>query len=192
MRKITLIVIFMMLRAVVHAQKDSCYAGVYLTENDFVNNHLYQKINTSAPGYQLKFPPVADWKLEVKIVTPDNVYKFPQGSIYGYSECGKRYRYSPGGRLYAIEDFYKVEEIGPLIIYTSVFNSGDEHFYSRDLHSPIKRLNIQNLKRDFRDKPEFIRAAKNMKKKGIHGGLATVDNNGYYKINGLYEKMVIK
>src|SRR4051812_44472700 len=120
MKRITLILFLITAQYFAFAKQDSCIAGVYRTKEDLINNHLTCKINMGKAGYKLTFPMVADVKLEIKIVTPDSTYKFPKGSVYGYAECGKRYRYSPGGRIYAIEDFYKIEEAGHVIIYTSL------------------------------------------------------------------------
>jgi hypothetical protein len=192
MKKISLILFFILVKNIVFAQKDSCYAGVYLTKDDLINNNLSHKINTSEKGNKLMFPMIADWKLEVKIITPCNTYKFPQGSIYGYHECGRNYRYSPGGRLYAIEDFYRIEERGNLIIYTSLFNGGDEYYYSTDLDAPIRRLNMPNLKSDFYGHPNFIRAVKKIKRNGVKGGLAMQDNKGNFIINDIYEQTINK
>ena len=39
-----------------HAQKqklDSCFAGVFITQEDFINNHLSYKINTAVKDYRL-------------------------------------------------------------------------------------------------------------------------------------------
>ena len=124
-----------------HSQKsDSCFAGVFITQDDFINNHLSYKINTAVKDHKLSFTFPADFTLTLKIVTPDTTFKFAPGTIYGFSECGSVYRYYPGGKeLNAQEDFYKIEEAGGLIIYSSVFVSGDEIFYSTSLnilHSP--------------------------------------------------------
>src|SRR5579872_3544258 len=116
MKAVPLILFIATLSHAVFAKEDTCVAGVYTTKDDLINNHLSHKINTGEAGYKLTFPPIADWKLEIKIVTPAETYKYPAGSVYGYYECGRAYRYSPGGRLYAIEDFYRIEEKGHLII----------------------------------------------------------------------------
>ncbi|HXS38139.1 MAG TPA: hypothetical protein VN721_15665 [Flavipsychrobacter sp.] len=186
MKKIFFILVLVIAGHSVFAQNDSCFAGVYLTKNDLVNDHLSYKVNLSENGNKLKFPPVADWKLEVKIVTPTQTYKFPAGTIYGYSQCGRVYRYSPGGSLYSIEDFYRIEEVGSLVIYTSVFNSGSEYFYSKDLSSPVRRLNLWNLKGDFPGQHSFIHHAKKLKRDGVHGGLAMQNSQGKFIINNIY------
>jgi len=190
MKTVLLILFIITLRQFVFAKGDTCIAGVYVSRDDLVNNNLSHKINTGDAGYKLTFPPIADWKLEIKIVTPDNIYKFPAGSVYGYYECGKAYRYSPGGRLYAIEDFYRIEEKGHLIIYTAAFNGGSEHYYSLNFDAPVKRLNIQNLKQDFHGQARFIYKAKKLKRKGVRGGLAMQDDKGNYIINEIYDKTI--
>lgn len=98
MKKVSYIILLFTCQFIVFSQKkDSCYAGVYLTEKDFLNNKLSYKINKEAKGYKFEFPPPADWKLEIKIVRPDTVIRFKEGMVYGYYECGKIYRYSDGG-----------------------------------------------------------------------------------------------
>ena len=169
-----------------HAQKkDSCFAGVFITQDDFVNNHLSYKINAAAKDYKLSFTFPADFTLTLKIVTPDTIFKFAPGTIYGFSECGNVYRYYPGGKeLNAQEDFYKIEEVGGLIIYSSAFVSGDEIFYSMSLTSYIRRLTLRNLKEDFRNYPDFIEKVEKMKLR-----LADRDDNGFL-IMDLYEESV--
>ena len=63
----------------------------------------------------------------------------------------------------AQEDFYKIEEAGGLVIYSSVFVSGDEIFYSTNLTSSIRRLTLRNLKDDFWNYPDFIAKVEKMK-----------------------------
>ena len=169
-----------------YSQKtDSCFAGVFITQDDFVNNHLSYKINTAAKDYKLSFTFPADFTLTLKIVTPDTIFKFAPGTIYGFSECGRVYRYYPGGKeLNAQEDFYKIEEAGGLIIYSSAFVSGDEIFYSMSLTSSIRRLTLRNLKEDFRNYPDFIEKVEKMKLR-----LADRDDNGFL-IMDLYEESV--
>ena len=118
-------------------------------------------------------------------MTPDTTFKFPPGTIYGFSECGSIYRYYPGGKeLNAQEDFYKIEEAGGLIIYSSVFVSGDEIFYSTNLTSSIRRLTLRNLKEDFWNYPDFITKVEKMKLR-----MADRDDNGFLILN-LYEESV--
>jgi hypothetical protein len=169
-----------------HSQKkDSCFAGAYITQDDFINNDLSYKINTADKGYKLSFTFPADFTLTLKIMTPDSTFKFAPGTIYGFSECGSVYRYYPGGKeLNAQEDFYKIEEAGGLIIYSSVFVSGDEIFYSTNLTSSIRRLTLRNLKEDFWNYPDFIAKVEKIKRR-----LAERDDNGFL-IMDLYEESV--
>ena len=169
-----------------HSQKtDSCFAGVFITQDDFINNHLSYEINTAVKDYKLSFNFPADFTLTLKIMTPDTTFKFAPGTIYGFSECGSVYRYYPGGKeLNAQEDFYKIEEAGGLIIYSSVFVSGDEIFYSTSLTSSIRRLTFRNLKEDFWNYPDFIAKVEKMKLR-----IADRDDNGFI-IMDLYEESV--
>jgi hypothetical protein len=177
-------------KAVVAQHNRHCEAGVYLTTDDFINGRLSFKIDPGAPGYKLEIPVPADWTLIVKIVTPDTVMRFKPGTIFGYADCNKTFRYYAGGDLYAPEDFYRIEENGPLVIYTAVFVSMGEYFYSKTPGSAIHRLNLKNLRRDFKDQPQFLDAAKRLKRKELRGNLAKLDNNGAFTINKLYSEMV--
>jgi len=86
--------------------------------------------------------------------------------------------------LNAQEDFYKIEEAGGLILYSSVFVSGDEIFYSTSLTSSIRRLTLKNLKEDFGNYPNFIAELEKMKLR-----LADRDESGFL-IMYLYKEMV--
>lgn len=175
----------------IHAQKtDSCFAGVYVTQEDFIHNRISNKINPAEKGYKFSFNFPADLTLTLKITTPDSTFKFPPGSIYGYNECGKIYRFFPGGKeLTAQEDFYKIEEAEKgLVIYSSVFVSNGEIFYSMELNSPIHRLILKNLERDFEPYPEFISKAKKLK--GGPDGIPARDENGF-RIMKFYREIVM-
>lgn len=170
----------------------SCYAGVYLTKENFIANRLSHKINTGIKGYEFKFPIPADWKLTIKITTPDTTLKFKPGTVYGYYYCGSVFRYSPGEELYAPEDYYKIMEAGGIVIYASVFVSGNEPFYSINLTSSIYRLNLKNLEKSFSDQPEFITAVKKFKKNEELNDIAKRDDKGDFIINKIYEETIKK
>lgn len=183
MKYLAVLAIVLLTRITYSQEPDTCHAGVYITQDDFIHNRLSYKINTGQKGNKLDFTIPSDLTLTLKLITPDTTYKFPPGSIYGYNECGKIFRYYPGqGELNAQEDFYRIEEAKALIIYSSVFISDAEVFYSTDFTAPIHRLTLKNLKNDFRDYPEFIDMAKELNKK-VGDGLATRDENGAFLIN---------
>lgn len=114
----------------------------------------------------------------IKIVKPDTTVKFSAGSIV---------------ELLSPEDYYKVEEsggeeLGRLVIYTSVFYGGDAHFFSNNMESPIHRLNLNHLKEEFGEiVPEFIKAVKKMTSEN-HGDIAAKDTKGNFLINTLYHQ----
>jgi hypothetical protein len=174
-------VMVMLLTLTYHAsaQTADCYAGVFLTADDFVHDKLSYKIDPKEKGYKFNFNFPADMTLTLKIVTPDTTLKFPAGSIYGYQECGKTSRFFRGGReLSAQEDFYRVEQADEgFILYSSVFVSGEELFYSTGLTSPIHRLSIKGLRRDYRNHPDFLSQIKKLKRRP--DGLITRDGSGY-------------
>ena len=130
-----LLACFLGFNVVLNGQEEKpCVAGIYKTVQDFNKNRLSHKVNTAKEGTKFKFRFPADLKLTLQIVTPDTNLEFTPGSIYGYRQCGRRYRYYAGGDLLAQADYYRVEEEKGLIIYSSAFVSGDEIFYSRGLH----------------------------------------------------------
>jgi hypothetical protein len=181
----SLVPVFLWIVPVHSQQTDSCIAGVFINQHDFVNNDLSYKINTADKDYKLSFTFPADFTLTLKIMTPDTTFKFPPGTIYGFSECGSLYRYYAGGKeLNAQEDFYKIEEAGGLTIYSSVFVSGDEIFYSTSLTSSIRRLTLRNLKEDFRNYPDFIVELEKKKRR-----LADRDESGFL-ITKIYKETV--
>ncbi len=181
----SLVALFLLTLPVYSQKTDSCLAGVYITQDDFVNNNLSHKINTADKDHKLGFTFPADFTLTVKIVTPDSTLKFPPGTIYGFSECGSIFRFYPGGKeLNAQEDFYKIEDAGGLILYSSVFVSGDEIFYSTSLTSSIRRLTLKNLKEDFGNYPDFIAELEKMKLR-----IADRDESGFL-IMDLYKETV--
>jgi outer membrane pore protein E len=169
------------------AQKDTCMAGVFLTYNDFMNNKLTNKIDTKIKGNEFGF---VLFKETIKVITPEAKTKYAAGSIYGYSYCGVRYRYSPGGELYAPEDYYEIEEVGGIVIYSSVFWGGSEYFYSKDLSTPIHRLNINNFEKDFGNNTDFMTAIR--KSKSRWDGLSTHDKNNHFTINSIYTETIKK
>lgn len=176
------------------AKTDSCYQGVYIAYEDFIKNQLSYKVKRKMKGTRFGF---AFPTKTIRIVRPDTTVKFRTGSIYGYFDCGSFYRYSPDVELLSPEDYYKIEEmggeeLGRLVIYTSVFMGGAEHFYSVRLNSPIHRLNINHLREDFEGPaPEFIKAVKKMTSEN-EGDIAAKDTKGNFLINKLYQQFVIR
>jgi hypothetical protein len=185
MTTVRLALLFWFVSCALSGQQDKdCLAGVYKTRNDLIRNNISHKINTGKKGYKFGFLFPADLKLTVKIETPDTTLEFKPGTIYGYHQCGRKFRYYEGGDLLAQEDFYRIEETSGLVIYTSVMISGSEVFYSRDLASPIRRLLMKNIEEDFSGDPGFVEAVKAQSKKELDGVAARNDNG--YLINQVY------
>jgi hypothetical protein len=151
---------------VIDNEKDDCVAGVFVTQQEFIKGHLSHKIDPTQKGSKLEFNFPADITLTLKIITPDSAFIFPAGSIYGYRDCEKIFRFFRGGKeLNVQEDFYQIEEAEQgFVVYSSEFVSGNEIFYSMGLTSPIHRLTLRNLKRDFGKYPEFISRARKLKR----------------------------
>jgi hypothetical protein len=192
MKKQCLLILLMMIATVGFAQvKVCCYGGVYLDKADFLANRLSYKINECVKGDNIRFSFPADLTLTLKISKPDSVFTFKPGTIYGYYECGNIYRYSPGTEWNGQEDYYKIEEVKSLVIYSSVFISGAETFYSLNLTAPIHRLTMKNLETDFKDHPDFINAIKKLNK-DVGDGLATRNTDGTFLINKIYGEIIVQ
>jgi hypothetical protein len=192
MMRILLVMMIISATSHLNAQKkDTCFAGVYLSERDFLNNTVSHKIDKSVEGNKLEFIMPADLTLTLKLETENSTLKFAPGEIYGYYNCGSKYRYSPGTELNAQEDYYKILEGGELVLYSSEFVSGSEIFYSLDLVSPIHRLTMKNLEKDFERFPEFMKELKSLNKRAKNG-LTTLTGEGKFEINKLYREQLKK
>jgi len=175
----------------IFSQVDSCYAGVYVSYDDFKNNKLSHKINLNLKKVSLEFVPLS--KI-IKISTKDSCIRFKPGAIYGYYKCGITYRYSPNEELLSPEDYYQILEMSAresnkMVIYSSVFLGGSELFYSIGLSSKIHRLNVSNIEKDFgKTCPEFVTKTKELA--STIDGLAKKNEHGKYLINTFYERFV--
>jgi len=175
----------------IFSQVDSCYAGVYISYDDYQNNKITYKVNLSYKKNNLEFVPLSK---TIKISTKDSCIRFKPGTIYGFYKCGSTYRYSPNEELLSPEDYYRILEMSILesdkmIIYSSVFLGGIELFYSIGLSSKIHRLNVSNIEKDFDKKsPDFVVEAKKIA--STINGFAKKDENGNYLIINFYEKFV--
>ena len=164
--------------------QDSCFVGVYLTKNNFTSNQVLNKINADKKGnsYKLNSNGI------IKIVINDTIIKYSADTIYAVNLCGAIYRYSNKDELYAPQDFYKIEDIKGLILYTSMYWGGKEHFYSTTLTSQIHRLNINNLTTDFANNKEFLAAIKKLKN-DYTNGLSSIDTENHFIINKIYNQI---
>src|SRR5689334_17510333 len=122
--------LFTFLCSITNAQeKKSCVAGIYETSEDLLKDKISHQIVTGENDNKLSFEFPADLKLAIKIVKPETTLVFKPGTVFGFTECGHKFRYYEGGDLTAHEDFYRIEESKGLVIYTSAFVSGNETFY---------------------------------------------------------------
>jgi hypothetical protein len=168
----------------------NCDAGIYKTAEDLKNRRVTHKVHTGEKGYDFGFLFPADMKLTIKIVRPDTTLEFKPGTVFGYEECKRQFRYYKGGDLLSPEDFYRVEETAGLVIYSSVHNSGSELFYSEGIEAPIRRLDYGNVEEDFKDRPDFLAAVKELKKKS-NDGITDNDGKGHFAINRLYAEKIV-
>jgi hypothetical protein len=160
--------------------KDSCdSAGVYLTHQDYVNRKLTCKINPNKKGHKISFS--MNHK-EIKLVRPDTTAVYKEGTVYGYYQCGERYRYFKNA-------YYTITEKSPLVIYTITngnFSGMTEvkYFYSMKSDTEIRSLTMSNLEEDFKSKPSFLTEVKN--RFTFWSGLAATNENGKLLINELW------
>lgn len=166
---------------------DSCYAAIYITYKEFIDHKPSIKTDTIDSNNCIKFQTLSK---TLKMLVNGDAKLFKPGSIYGYYDCGKVFRYSPNVELLSPEDYYKVEQLGgaaPLIIYSSVFLGGNELFFSEGFSLPIHRLNINNLSKCFGEKnPDFVKQAKDMN--SVKNGLSKKELDGKYSLLSIYEK----
>jgi hypothetical protein len=161
-------------------EKDSCdSAGVFLTHQDYVNRKLTCKINPNRRGNKISFS--MNHK-EIKLTRPDTTATFKEGSIYGYYQCGERYRYYKNA-------YYTITEKSPLVIYTitnSNFSGLTEvrYFYSLKSDTDIRSLTLKNIEEDFKNKPSFVTEVKN--RFTFWSGLAATNENGKLLLNELW------
>ncbi len=160
--------------------KDTCdSAGVFLTHDDYLNRKLTSKINPNRRGNKITFSLNHN---DIKIISHDSIAIYKAGSVYGYYNCGERFRYSKKG-------YYTIIEKSPLVIYTTSVNNFSgmtevKYFYSLKSDSEIRSLTMKNIEKDFKDKPAFINEVKNQFK--WWSGLAATDDNGKLLLNELW------
>ncbi len=169
------------------SQDNNCIgAGVYLTYDDFVINKLSNTINFNQQGSKFKF---TYWYPKIKIVTPDptkswqrSVVKFKPGSIYGYYQYSKKYRYTEGRGFFSPYGYFEIiKEMKGLIVYkqyTRHHHISDYHYYySIDFKSAIKPMDKKHLLADTSNfnNAKFMESVSLIKNKWVNDNKKIID-----------------
>jgi hypothetical protein len=123
------------------------------------------------------------------IIKEGNHKRKYKNSIVGvYKDCKDLYRLFDENSFFGDFFYVKLVDNSGLVIYTKeeasyakVSGAELNYFYSLDLKSPIKKLNLKNLRADFSN------ANFNTELLSLNN-LSARDNNGNFKINILYVK----
>ncbi|MGJ1361135.1 hypothetical protein ACR79B_07390 [Sphingobacterium spiritivorum] len=113
--------------------------------------------------------------------------KFPHGSLWGYQRGNDLFRYFNKGTTFGTYGYHKIIGSNGLIIYSKYERGGYRYasrtyyFYSKDLNSPLEKLTIKNLEREFPN-ASFISEVKALK------SLTESDSMGNLMINVVYNK----
>lgn len=161
-------------------------SGVYQSKEDFLGNNVYHLAKNDADNF-------------VKIGSNQSILlyrgseksKFKFREVYGYYNNGAQYRKFGAIKFFTKYGYAQIIDSRGLILYSAtyaVYKAGRIHyFYSLTKDSPIKYFSIANLKKDFPDNPEFVKAIKKLSYKEY-----SLEKDGQYLINDLYLKSINK
>ena len=173
-RNLGLRILFLFASASSFAQEMSSanFSGIYLTREDFTNNRISFAHEINSINYLQ-----IDLNSNIILIRNGRATKFRYGECFGYHFKGSKYR-AYGARWTWLTDigYYRIEDEGTLIIYSKRGHDKSPnaifYYYSRSADSPIVRLNIKNLKKEFPDNPELVLSLKrhrtSLKKKDNH------------------------
>lgn len=135
-------------------------SGIYLTKEDFTNNRISFAHEVDSRNYLH-----IDLNNSVFLIRNELPTKFRYGECFGYHYRGSKYR-AFGVRWSWVTDigYYKIEDEGALTIYSRKGHHKSPnavfYFYSLSADSPILRLNIKNLKKEFPENHELVLSLK--------------------------------
>lgn len=113
--------------------------------------------------------------------------KYANGSLWGYKRGNVTFRYFDKGTTFGTYGYHKVIDHQGLIIYSKYERGGYKvpshtyYFYSKDLNTPLERLTLKNIERDFPDSLFTIEVKKLV-------SLIELDSIGGLRINRIYNK----
>lgn len=117
--------------------------------------------------------------------------KFTHGSLWGYQRGENVFRYFDKGTIFGTYGYHKIIGNSGLIIYSKYERGGYRYasrtyyFYSKDLNTPLEKLSVKNLEKNFNN-PSFISEVKALK------SLTKSDSKGNLIINTIYNKYYVK
>ncbi len=129
--------------------------GVYLADTDYLKGTLTYAFNKDE-GFKFK----ENRKLPITIKTSDTIYKLYKDEIWGYRKKGIDWR------LFN-EEFYRVDYIGKICIYTlpgcsPCSISSATLYFSSNINSPLHQLTKKNLKEVYHTNTAFVQKVKNL------------------------------
>ncbi len=117
--------------------------GIYQTATDFLTRKLTNGFFSS------KINKLNDNNKSIRIEREDKRTVYESSEIWGFRKNGKDYRVFE-------KEFYKIDEVGPVVIYTiQDYLSAEQpimfyyRFFSKDMNAPIVALTRRKLKRHF-------------------------------------------
>lgn len=158
-------------------------AGIFESSDSYVKHDITHTVCLSENQNSVKV------NLSYNVIIRDKEAKFTYNrkSIYGYSNGEAAFRYFETKGIFDPYGYFQFQDTSGIIIYSQRNWAGffgqarTFYFYSLSLNSPIKRLIISNLKRDFPN-DGFIEAVKQLKY------LNEKTQSNKYAINLLYAK----
>ena len=131
-------------------------SGIYLSKEDFASNSISFAHEIDSKHYLQ-----IDLNRNIILVRNDITTKFGPGECFGYHYRSDKYRaYSERWSWRTYIGYYKIEDEGTLIVYSKRGHhkslNAIFYYYSQSADSPILRLNIKNLKKEFPDNPELV------------------------------------
>lgn len=120
-------------------------SGIYLTEQDFLNNTLSLFSKDDADNH-------LDVVLgDVTLTRNGKTSKLKKGSFFGYYQDGVRYRYYRNGlRVFPSKAYYKILEDSGVVIYSRVATAYKRsprtwYYYSENVSSPVKKISGNSI-----------------------------------------------
>jgi len=160
------------------------YIELYQTYQDLVDNKPKDLLCLSDPKNKYS-------TFYNKLVLKDGKQKrkYNNGSLWGYKEGSITYRYFDENKTLGTYGYHKViSQIKGFVVYMIKESGGYRmsstnyyYYYSKDLKTPLKRLNIKNIEIDY-PYPEFIREVRNLER------LSDTDASSNLMINEIYKK----
>jgi len=158
-------------------------AGIFESSGSFVKNDVKHAVCLDEKKNSAK----VNLSYNVIIRDKDSKFAYNRKGIYGYFNGEVAFRYFETKGIFDPYGYFQFQDTAGIIIYSQRNWAGffgqtqTYYFYSLSLNSPIKRLIISNLKRDFPN-DGFIEEVKQLR------FLNEKTQSNKYAINMLYAK----